>query len=829
MSLPLTSDDAMSIDKPETSQINPGKVPDPNLPLQVVFLLDITGSMGSQIEGVKSMIATFCSYDRPGVNVHVWTFTEDTTTCYVCKSPLGLNEDDLVDYVFQIKLCCPPEFPNANAGGGDGPENVVAGVTSLIHSFDSRYNIICFIITDDSPHHAAFGNSGEAKAEKKWLTEHGHNNHDIFFLLNEVIDSLNVTFVPVLYGSSMNMRWYQQAAVMTQGCILCPNSTNSEVLANGLGSILTSFQKVSLSKTVSYNDIGSFDKVCEGFSVIGINPDEFQPLDTDPKGRDELSSVAKHLRDPEEIKSSLLGLMETACDRFTGKKAGKRCRTVDTKVVSASVRTMTMSMLHLINSPLFNEERFNKEVDELFKLIEESKSETAEYEKKQLTRLIESLPERKAILSEPLANPDKNIQPVECLITLESALEYLNTLEAIPKTEDEVSAWMEIVLKLTLCRFISISFPLDADKLPDFKDAWSASLRNVELQTILSTSSAVKLRDPETCTFVDPLSGKRNNAAVIIAHPNDEVLSQTYACLSSFPSLQGLVQSYLVSGGLKVFPSIVPGIQSSTLLYLIRGISKSNNFSQAEWEFVRCIIWSLQITTDIPAIQVVNSLKSGNGLNSVDNISKILAGIITYVYQKKSIMSEDENILELLYKELSADTVAKINKFRQSDNVDLTNGMLTDDQINRCFVSKDDIESFNPCLELHFSEKLNKKLIPLPEQGIQTVKEFVSASNTFGDSVALFTIICNLLECDPKITDVNLALSSIPKQFLSTLSNEKMIDIFTESLLIKTRTARYVLDDQSKWQRPAKGTNPINLEDICIESISKELRPKFTE
>ena len=332
-----------------SSEISPNQE---TLPLQVVFILDVTGSMSNQIEGVKSMVATFCSYDRPGVNIHIWTYTETSTTCYVCKSKPGLSEVELVDYVFQIKLCCPPEFPNANASGGDGPENVVAAVTSLLHSFDPRYNIVCFIITDAAPHHIIYGESGEAKAEKTWLTEHGHNDHDIFGLLNEVIETLNITFVPVLYTTG-DIKWYQQAAVLTQGCILCPNSSNSEILAKGLGSLLTTLQKISISREVAADEVANLDDVYKGFAMLDLKVDEFVPLDKDSSNRSDISGTLQKISNAEEIKASLLGLMETACDKFAGKKAGKRCRTVNPKIIAASVRILTMSMLDFIDSPLF--------------------------------------------------------------------------------------------------------------------------------------------------------------------------------------------------------------------------------------------------------------------------------------------------------------------------------------------------------------------------------------------------------------------------------------------------------------------------------------------
>ena len=250
--------------------------------LQVVFIVDITGSMGSQIEGVKAMVSEFCAVDREGVDVHIWTYTEDSLNCYVSKSKAKLSSSELVQYTQSIRLCNPPDFPTANAGGGDAPENVVAGVVSLLESFESSQNLLVFLITDAPPHHKAFGSSSEAKAELKWLIDHKFETTDIFELLSLVIESLNVTFVPILYNAAHNNRWYQQAAVLTQGCILVPASHDSKLLANGLSSLLLSFQQVSISRQLENAENMDFSNICTGFSIATIDEDSFEIIETDP-------------------------------------------------------------------------------------------------------------------------------------------------------------------------------------------------------------------------------------------------------------------------------------------------------------------------------------------------------------------------------------------------------------------------------------------------------------------------------------------------------------------------------------------------------------------
>ena len=177
------------------------KVKERSKNLNIVFILDITGSMGNQIDGVKKMVSNFCKIDRQGCDVHVWTFTENAKNCFVTHSPNGLKSNDLVQYVNNIKLGCPPGMENVSYLGGDSPENVLSAVYSLSKQFTQKDNVLSFVITDDMPHHKAFGSSNESLNEKKYLNDNDCKIDDVFLILNDVIDRLNITLVPVLFGT----------------------------------------------------------------------------------------------------------------------------------------------------------------------------------------------------------------------------------------------------------------------------------------------------------------------------------------------------------------------------------------------------------------------------------------------------------------------------------------------------------------------------------------------------------------------------------------------------------------------------------------------------
>ena len=426
--------------------------------VEVAFILDITSSMSQQIEGLKKMISEFCKIDRPGVNVHIITYTEDRKHCYVTHSPAGLYSTQLVQYVNSIKLCTPPGSFGVRADGGDGPENVIAATTSLLQSFKSSDNLLAFIITDDAPHHKSFGLSQEAEAEKRWLTENGFENQDVFIRLNEIVETLNVTFVPVLYGNALAFKWYQQAALLTDGLVLCPESGDSQILAAGLALILDAVQRLAIAREIDYQNLQRMAENFRGFSVLGLNAENFVPLESDPVSAADCKMEVVKNKGVEEIKASLLGLLETTFNRFSGKKSSKRCRAVDANVVAGSVRVLVISMLHAIDSPLIDKEDFNTNVAKLMEILEKSSSETAKFEIKMLNKLVENI----GMVKEKMESVAKGEESsVQCLITLNSALEYLNGLEQMPSTGADVSAWMEMALQLSMCRLLNITFPLD--------------------------------------------------------------------------------------------------------------------------------------------------------------------------------------------------------------------------------------------------------------------------------------------------------------------------------------------------------------------------------
>merc|ERR1719421_1361634 len=94
---------------------------DPAERLRVVFLLDITGSMSSQITGVKEMVKKFCEREQEGraLAISIMTYTENSKRGYVSHFT-STNKRELASYVSDIQLSRPPDHRHENACGDDG-------------------------------------------------------------------------------------------------------------------------------------------------------------------------------------------------------------------------------------------------------------------------------------------------------------------------------------------------------------------------------------------------------------------------------------------------------------------------------------------------------------------------------------------------------------------------------------------------------------------------------------------------------------------------------------------------------------------------------------
>ncbi|KAI9338842.1 hypothetical protein BDR26DRAFT_862863 [Obelidium mucronatum] len=804
-------------------------------PLHVVFIVDVTPSMGPQIKGVKSAITAFCAVERPNVQISIFTYTESSSGCYVSKSKPGLSNAELLAYVKSIEINNPVEFPGLKTGGNDNPENVCAAVAQLTMVFDSFDNVLAFVITDAPPHHRCFGERKMQRNEAKWLRSHGFQSTDVFEVLNHVIEFTNCTIVPILYQARdfSAWTWYQQAALLTGGLCLVPTSTSSTVLAQGMVHILQTMQEIATNRQPSEELAQRTAENLIGFNILPLDSDS-TPLECDVETLEMLTASSTHACAIDA--DAVFRLLKITCDRFSGKQSLKRVKSVDGNVIVESVKVMLLSVLKgLGKENLFSKEVYEATIASLENTFARPNGGA------DINKMDRIMLEKLQNVSFEGATDEE--YPVTCVVSLESVGEFLGGLSRLPKTpktERDLVLWMEAVMQMCMVRLVNIKFPVDNKGESDFHDAWSSRINQISTATSLSASAAIKLRNNSLASiYLDPLSREEFTSALILAHPNDPVLTFAYKILTCLPSLHGLIQGYLVSGGLKIFPSLSPGIQASSLLFLIGQTTlekKDNegslchgiNAPPALWEVIRVMIWSLRQSCTPTTSAVVASIRAGKGLNPADAFSKLLAATITYMHHRGDALTAEEtkNLFIELYEEVSAGSIATFN---YSIEKDIRYGEFANYgnhiaplKIANCFVRMEDLtdEWFDPIKSLHPAEQFARGNVGAPTDLLDRLKAVIHKSKLCVKTMELMKKIGVVLQADVKQENPSNAFKGVVQ-----VEDEKLVEIMIESMLLGKRAGRYILDDSVSPPEWVRNRQPIAMEDLGRKLVAEVYKP----
>ncbi|KAJ3332023.1 hypothetical protein HDU76_001531 [Blyttiomyces sp. JEL0837] len=733
-----------------------------------------------------------------------------------------------IEYVQkQLKLSCPPGL-GISASGEDGPENVVASVANLTKVFQSNENILAFVISDSNPHHKVTClNSPTAKKEKEWLRDNGFET-DPFVVLNDVIDTVNVTFVPILYGRPDSL-WYTQAATMTGGVVLYPNASSSQVLAKGLEALMLTLTKVSSdgnNRQPPTIDAATLTAL-QGFRVVCLTEDEFTPLDAEPETRDGISNGRYNMASrSDDMGTALRSLLATSVDRFSGKKALKRVKGVDVEKVTENVSLLIWGMVKAVGrTDLFDMAGFHNLKK---KLLDEEVKDGDEADKKLVKRVLELI-DGKAL---DLKQSDKVVdESVQCVVTLETAVETLAELKKIPSCLDDLKQWIELVMQLCMVRLVDVRFP--RDKLNpakvDFADAWTAAVTSVSTASVMSAYAATQIRsdrmddDGQVC-YKDPFSARDYSTALILAHPNDPVLTRAYHILTGLPQLNGLIQGNLVSGGFSIFPSLGPGLQSASLLFLLRqtvedafkkGVHNvdSITMTKATWEVVRCLVWSLQNSMATPCPGLVADLRDGKGFNPADPITKLMAALIVHLSRcwkttaPMLLLKETRKLSVALFEEMAGGAMSSfitMNNRRVADGKEKTyKGFVTPENLAGCFLSdtqipsvEDDGAKFDPITSLHESETFVKGDSDPADGWMERLESVVGETAIFKNIFAIHTLFAKVVDAsftdlgnsDPDTATVNKKNDGSSMMLLDVNVARK---IMAESAILGGRSIRY--------------------------------------
>ena len=135
--------------------------------VDVVFVLDTTGSMSEEIEGVKSTLKTVLSKLDPGVTIRVGLVEyKDQGDEFVTKT-YALTSD--------VKSLAASIAKLSASGGGDTPEDVNSGLSVAVNQMswsDKATARLAFLIAD-APPHLDYANSTSYSASAKRAAEKG--------------------------------------------------------------------------------------------------------------------------------------------------------------------------------------------------------------------------------------------------------------------------------------------------------------------------------------------------------------------------------------------------------------------------------------------------------------------------------------------------------------------------------------------------------------------------------------------------------------------------------------------------------------------------------
>ena len=819
--------------------------------LQVVFLLDITSSMQKELDGIKATIGLFFqNMETEGsAGIHVWTFTEDQESCFISKSPVASSET-LVKYVQNIQLCHPPDNPAVYANGEDGPENVLAATAALKESFTEGTQILCFIITDNEPHLKSNYNGDMYLNERKWLRKKGFQTVDAYEILNELVSRFKITFVPILGQKGEQCHWFHQAANTTNGLVLAmpPENTDYSIqmFTDGLLEILARMPGFrTKNPAIEVDPENSVDKL-RAFKIIQLDK-QFLKLDKDDaklKPR-EIKYVLKRV----EFQAVFEEFIQLSTEKFSGKRSTKRSRIADENILFTSGHIIIQIFQYVVKKN-FDENMIKANflflLKQLHTLEKLNKGNPLAYPYGLEISRIGELEKNWKVHAESIRS---------CMVALkneDSLLKCIYSLYTIADTlaEGDGSNYVNKLKDILYCKGIDIRFSEGKNEEIDFYDSWNLSFKGLEYSDVLQVSSAIQLFNSDKIIFYDEYHDKeyyeeidlsdicfkdsitstKRNAFFLIAHPDDPLASAIYHLLTSFPMLAGYIQSNLVSGGERIFPSLLIGIQSSALCCLLNRVAfactKSGvetatikQFKVLRWNMIRMLKWSILQNADHKLLRyIADIVREVKGFRASDPIPKIVAGVLLYLTKELECTA----ILPHLFAEICGEFASKIEVARESK----CNPFPSAKEICQVLLSNDaNIDGFDYMNLIHPIERLIVGQTKIDFAGKRNkLEQFFSENISFKRIVNYFYLICDALEFDPTIENQE----KLNLSFRDQLSKEEMIRIFVDSIVLGSRTERYADEGkgQNIWTRLECTELEAKLERFALRIVKQVYEPE---
>lgn len=562
--------------------------------LNIVFLLDITGSMSNQLSGVKQTVAQLVTSvfeeDPRDLMVTIITFTESGSSCHVTNHSFT-DGAEAAAFVASIQLCCPPGEGLSNIYGGmNGNENQKAALAELL-TLDNSVPTIAFHITDDGPHLVANpAPVSDARVEALYLkTKHNITDPDIFHVLSHVEEHfqgkliLNVVKYVKTAEHYRDHRLYGAITKQFNGVLITPKVNDSHKLAAGLMEILTSlFTSFSGGQRSNIESDGN-ESALDAFSFFDLDGITLLPTcETDVN-----EIVTPTAGSTTEVLYQLIDRATVIVGKSFAKRAIKATglqEQVELLLVVAKCLTQTISLNTALNRATSLLERIRELVSE----------ENQGHIKIQASDLL-------ALLSQDVTvGANAELETVVSAITLMSTEETAKTsLGNEDKNEDEAAQVVDSALllqtagSLFLGHLAVLQLPEKNGKV-DFMDSWSAVIHKVS-NDVMTAADFLQMLGGNTSTGGLSIRSTDYNYAQLFADPSDTVGSALLRIASGTQVLD-ILTGLLAGAPTRQFtPNMFRGTISACLKMLIIQSASQPPVSSYQWAIVRKLVHSIQL------------------------------------------------------------------------------------------------------------------------------------------------------------------------------------------------------------------------------------------
>ncbi|GMF22174.1 unnamed protein product [Phytophthora fragariaefolia] len=613
--------------------------------INLVFLLDITGSMEDELAGVKQTVRHLVDSvfeEEYSVMITIITFTEGSQGCFVTCNSFTEGEE-ATNFVKSIKLCVPPGHSGVCANGGDGDENQKAALAELL-DLDNTMPTIAFLITDAGPHLLAETRTREAEHEVNFLKEkHSIVNTDMFNVLALVQAHFegNLIVNIVKYVKNSDHRMYGSIAKKFDGVLIEPKVRDAQQLASGLMFIL--------SKMFDRCAGGTFTSETEGaMSEAALDTFIFYDLEnfSIPSCENEVKrNSIPHAGDTRDVLFSFL-------DRATvvvGDRFAKRA-------IAASGLREQVELLITIAQCLTGKLGYNDALDRATSLVKKVRELMPEENQSHLKLAAESLP---AVLQQKIDTSSELEAPV-------SAITLLTTKEATEDALEEADVFdpktvLQTVASLFLAHLAVLQLPEKNGK-PDFMDAWSAVITKIS-PDVVTARDFLTLIGSDEATGGLSIRARDYNYAQLVADP-DDALGSALVKAASGTQVLDILTGLLSGAPAGLFcPNMFRGTISASLMALLE--QRDEPLRDFQWELAAKLVHSIRLVMGSP-----------ERLPTMPVDPEAAMGKLLFRLLRRSEEKYDGEALVAVLKELLATRVRKFIRFNEARYLALVERMV---------------------------------------------------------------------------------------------------------------------------------------------------------